>query len=268
MKKLTDEQIDFIVDQINNSQIGSNDLKEDLVDHFCCVIEDYMKQEISFKEAYNKAYHVICPNGFDEIHQETIMLLTSKRIIIMKRLMFIIGFIAVILLTTSILFKVLHLPYVRGLIMAAVVFILIELPILGVYFYKNEFAKHISYKLKYIFGFLGTALFLTASVLKMFHWPGSEITFILSLVIINFGFFPFLFYRIYKKSEKSEPHVYRSYKLKNIFGYIGLAMFLTALVFKILHLPGANAFIICTFLIITFGFLPFLFYGMYRKSLA
>ena len=56
MSKLTEEQIDFIIEQVNGSQIESKALKEDLVDHFCCVIEDYLKQGKSFEESYSKAH--------------------------------------------------------------------------------------------------------------------------------------------------------------------------------------------------------------------
>ena len=187
----------------------------------------------------------------------------------MKKLLFIFGCLVSILLITGILFKVLHWPLAGVLlILAAALFIFVLLPLSGIFFFKKEFSKHASYKFKYIFGFLGIALLLTGFVLKMNHWPGSEITLLLSLVVINFGFLPFLFYRIHKKSEEMEHSAYKSNKPKYIFGLIGVAMILTAFVFKILHLPGANALLGGAAIVINFGFLPFLFYGLYKKSMA
>jgi len=201
MNKLTDEQIDFVVSQVDKSRINSRELKEDLIDHFCCFIEDYMSEEKNFDESYIKAYEIICPNGFDEIHEETIMLLTLKMIKLMKKLLFIIGFIAAFFITTSFLFKALHLPGANAFIISAsFIIILVLLPLIFLYFYKKEFSNYISYKLKYVFGFLGVALFLTASVMKVLHWPGSALLLVLSIIVINFGFLPFLFYRMYKKS--------------------------------------------------------------------
>lgn len=201
MSKLTDEQIDFIVTQINNSQIESSELREDLVDHFCCVIEEYIKQGMNFEKSYNKAYQIVCPNGFDEIYQETILLLTSKKIIIMKKLLYLIGFITTIFLTTSFLFKALHWPFAGLLLLiSAFLLILVLLPLIFLYFYRKQFSEYVSYKLKYLFGYLGVALFLTASLLKVFHWPGSGVLLVLSVAVINFGFLPFLFYRLYKKT--------------------------------------------------------------------
>ena len=66
MKRLSDEHIDFIVSQVNDSQIESKELKEDLVDHFCCIIEDNMRQGNTFEESYEKAYQSICPGGLNE----------------------------------------------------------------------------------------------------------------------------------------------------------------------------------------------------------
>jgi len=201
MSKLSDEQVEYIEQQVNNSQIESKELQEDLIDHFCCVIEDYLDQGKTFEESYNKAYEIVCPNGFDEIYKETLLLLTSNNIIIMKKSMYILGFIATVLLTTSILFKLMHWPGAGLLIvLGAFMLIFVLLPIIALYFYKKEFSQYISYKLKYVFGFVGLGLFLAGIVGKVMHWPGWGITLVVSIAIINFGFFPFLFYRLYKKS--------------------------------------------------------------------
>ena len=269
MSSLTDEQIDFITAQINRSNIESPELKEDLIDHFCCIIEDYMDRGNGFEQSYAKAYEIICPNGFDEIYQETLLLLTSKNIHIMKKLLYVLGLIATIFFTTSLLFKVLHWPHAGILLgIGLIVFIFILLPLIFLYIYKKEFSRYISYKLKYLFGYLGAALFLSGAVLKLLHWSGSELLLLLSVAVINFGFIPFYFYRLYRKPESADQGKDSLNRLKYIFGIIGVALFLTAFVFKMLHLPGANAFFIACALVLNFGFLPFLFYGMYKKSLG
>lgn len=201
MSKLSDEQIEFIEQQVHNSQIESEELKEDLIDHFCCIIEDYLDNGKSFEEAYNTAYQIVCPNGFDEIYKETLLLLSSKNIVAMKKSMYILGFIAAVIWTTSLLFKLLHWPGAGALIiLGAFMLIFVLLPIIALYFYKKEFSRYISYKLKYILGFVGLGLFLLGIVGKIMHWPGWPIILVVSIAIINFGFFPFLFYRLYKKS--------------------------------------------------------------------
>lgn len=56
MNYLDENHIDFINKQISNSAITSKELKEDLIDHFCCLIEDEMRKRKSFKYAYYKMY--------------------------------------------------------------------------------------------------------------------------------------------------------------------------------------------------------------------
>ena len=81
-----------------------------------------------------------------------------------------------------------------------VMLVFVLLPVIALYFYKKEFSQFISYKLKYIFGFVGLGLFLIGIFFKVLHWPGWPTILVLSFAAINFGFLPFLFYRMYKKS--------------------------------------------------------------------
>ena len=267
MKRLTDEHIDFIVNEINASRLESRELKEDLVDHFSCIIEDNMKQGNTFEESYKKAYQSICPNGLNEIYQESIFLLSSKRIKIMKKLLFVSGFLVVFLQLTGIVFKIQHWP-AGGLILlaAAATLIFVFLPLIFLYFYKSEYSKYLSYKMKYIFGYLGLALLFTGSIMKLLHLPGSGWTLLISLAVLNFGFLPILFYRSYKGSEiKTNPANSFTGKLY-LLGLSGLALFLTGAVFKILHLPGAAVLLGVALIVLNFGFLPVFFYSLYKKT--
>jgi hypothetical protein len=71
MSYLTEKNIEFISRKINGSNIELNEMREDLIDHFCCAIEEDMKKGSSFDKAYDKSYQNICPDGFDEIQRET-----------------------------------------------------------------------------------------------------------------------------------------------------------------------------------------------------
>ena len=51
MSNLTDKNVEFISQIINESKIKSEDMKEDLIDHFCCAIEEEMKKGLSFKKS-------------------------------------------------------------------------------------------------------------------------------------------------------------------------------------------------------------------------
>lgn len=203
MSILSDYNIEFITQKINGSKIESTEMKEDLIDHFCCAIEEEMKKSKTFEKSYEKAYHDICPGGFDEIQRETIFLLTSKKNKAMKRLLYLSGYLTAIGTTTSVLMKVSHLA--GGQIVALVTSFLLVfffLPTLFLSLYKRKLPKSLADKLKYLSGFLGAAFLVAFVTFKISHWPGSTMIFLTSVVIIIFAFFPFLFFKMYRKSQE------------------------------------------------------------------
>jgi len=269
MKGLSSEQVDFIADEVENSEIDSDELKEDLIDHLCCAVEDYMIEGMSFDEAYGKAYQSVCPNGFGEIYEETLLLLSTKKIILMKKLLYLSGFVTTTFITTSYLFKALHLPGAAILLgISMILLVLVLLPLFLLHFFKKEFSQYMSYKMKYIFGFLGMALFITSIFFKLMHLQGAEAILLISVGVINFGFLPFFFYRLYKKDKITSDSGNIQITLKYILGFFGIVLFLTATIFKVLHYPFWPVLNIISVVIINFGFLPFVFYGMYRKSVS
>jgi len=201
MSNLTEQNLEFIIQVINRSKIESNEMKEDLIDHFCCAIEEEMRKGLNFEKSYDKAYQNICPDGFDEIQHETIFLLTSKKIKAMKRLMYVSGYLSVIGITTTVLMKFNHLAGGQIVLFStASILVFLFLPALFINLYKRELTKSISDKLKYMSGLLGVVLLVAFVVFKTSHWSGSTMIFLTSVVIFNFVFFPFLFFKMYRKS--------------------------------------------------------------------
>ena len=201
MSNLTDADVEYIFLIINGSQIKSEEMKEDLVDHFCCAIEEEMKKGLSFKESYEMAYQNICPDGFDEIQRETVYLLTFKNIKAMKRLMYLSGYLALIGITTTLFLKFSQWHYGGiSLFLTTLILIFLFLPSLFMHLYKRELSKSTSEKLKYIFGFIGVELLMVFSIFRLNHWSWSTSILLAAIVIINFAFFPFLFFKMYRKS--------------------------------------------------------------------
>ena len=201
MSNLTDDNVEFISQIIKGCNIESTEMKEDLIDHFCCTIEEEMKKGLSFQKSYDKAYQNICPNGFDEIQRETVYLLTFKKIKAMKRLMYLSGYLTVISLTTTFFLKLSGFAYGGiTLLLTAALLIFLFLPSLFVNLYKRQLTKSLSDKLKYMFGFMGAELLIVFALFRINHWPWSTSIFLAAIVIINFAFFPFLFFKMYRKS--------------------------------------------------------------------
>jgi len=201
MNYLTDKDIDFITKEISKSEIVSSDLKDDLIDHFCCAIEEDMKKGKDFQKSYDKAYQNICPDGFDEIQRETVFLLTLKKLKTMKQLLYVSGYLSAIGLTTSLFMKYFHIAGgAIALFSTFVLLIFVFLPSLFLNLYKRELTKSLSNKLKYVFGFFGVALLLVGVLFKIMHWPFGTATLLLAILVLNFAFFPFLFFKMYRKS--------------------------------------------------------------------
>jgi len=201
MSNLTEQNIEFITQIVNRSNIESIEMKEDLIDHFCCAIEEEMRKGLNFEESYDKAYQNICPDGFDEIQRETIYLLTFKKFKAMKRLMFVSGYVSAIGITTTVFMKINHIAYGQmALLLTSAILVFLFLPALFMNLYKRELTKSISDKLKYISGLLGVVLLAAFVVFKISHWSGTTMIFLTSIVIFNFVCFPFLFFKMYRKS--------------------------------------------------------------------
>ena len=201
MNSLTEDHVEFLSQIINGSKIESAEMREDLIDHFCCAIEEEMKRGESFQKSYDKAYQNICPNGFDEIQRETVYLFTFKKIKAMKKLMYLSGYLTVIGITTS-LFLIITNKAFGGItvLLTAAILIFLFLPSLFMNLYKRELTTSISEKLKYTFGFMGAELLMVFALFRINHWAWSTSIFLAAIVIINFAFFPFLFLKMYRKS--------------------------------------------------------------------
>ncbi|HEX2969401.1 MAG TPA: hypothetical protein VHO46_09880 [Bacteroidales bacterium] len=202
MSKLSEQNIDFITGIISNSRIESIEMKEDLIDHFCCAIEEDMDKGLSFEKSYKKAYQSICPNGLDEIQQETVYLLTSKKIKAMKRFTYVSGYLTAVCITTTFAMKLTHTKGGSIALLASSFFLMfLFLPSLFLNLYKREIVRSFSNKLLYMLGFVGILLLISSILFKLQHWGNVSIQLFSAVAIINFALFPLLFYKMYRKSE-------------------------------------------------------------------
>lgn len=60
---IEDKQIQQIIDEVEKSSIESEELKDDLVDHFCCLIETDIKKECRLMKRINEPIHRLALTG-------------------------------------------------------------------------------------------------------------------------------------------------------------------------------------------------------------
>jgi len=198
---IDDKYVDQIIERIDNSNIKRKELKDDLIDHFCCLIEMDMKKGVDFEQAYNRAYEQTCPNGFDEIQRETVILLNYKLLLIMKKVTFLSGFIFSAAFTLGAGLKVLHLPGAGVLLILGMAGLVgIFLPMLIINHFKRNLKTLMSEKIQWILGSLSISMMTVGSVFKAMHWQGAGILLALGILLFVFGFLPVLFFKLYRQS--------------------------------------------------------------------
>ena len=201
---IPEEYLLKVKQDMNDSGIRMNNLKDDLLDHFCCFIEEEMSRGLSFPEAYQKAKQHICPGGLIEIQQETIFLLHSKRILQMKKLLYLIGLGSSMSTGLGLLLKLMHMPGAGELLdYGVLVFAFGFLPLLVFHQLRTGYSKIISEKLQLVFLLVSSVFVASATIFKLQNMmePASLLVTIGMLVFI-FGFLPTLFFRMYTQSER------------------------------------------------------------------
>jgi hypothetical protein len=200
---ITDQHFSFISQKIKQSDISSKGIQDDLIDHFCCLVEIEMQRGNSFEEAYENAYRQTTPNGFEEIQHETFFLLNHKKIILMKQFTYIAGYLFALSTTAGAFFKVMHFPGANMMLFSGLLGLsFIFLPLLLINKFKDKVFNVMSEKLKWIFGTLSLMLILIGSTFKLLHLQGAAVIFGLGMLSFGIIFLPFLFFRMYKSSKE------------------------------------------------------------------
>tara|TARA_R110002050_G_scaffold69815_4_gene150982 strand:+ start:2154 stop:2762 length:609 start_codon:yes stop_codon:yes gene_type:complete len=199
--KLSPEQESIIENFVDAQGIKIRTLRDDLIDHLCCVVESELGKEKSFEQLLDEALEDLAPKGLTEIQHQTIFLLNSKRIIAMKKVLYLTGFIGSITLTAGVTFKLLHWPFANVLfIIGFLSLLLIFIPLLAIDRYKVSLSKAISVKTKIIMGAVAAIITGLSGLFKMMHLQGADLLLMLGALVFAFGFLPFYFFTMYKKS--------------------------------------------------------------------
>ena len=189
MRRVTDAEVAFILDDISARGVVLEDLQHNLLDHVCCIIEDEMPETEDFKEFYRKVIPRFFKHELKELQEETDQLLTFKHYYAMKKTLKIVGLGSVGLILAGALFKIFHWPgaglfYVLGM----VVFGLLFLPLMIVLKTRDEGPKLD----KFVFGlgFLVAMSVTLGTLFKIMHWPGANMLMVSSLAGFMFVFLP------------------------------------------------------------------------------
>lgn len=199
--KLSSEQVGIIREEIDKSTISIESLKDDVLDHLCCVVEIKMERGKEFETAVKEALCELAPDGLDEIQRETVFLLNSTKIIFMKKIMYTVGLLSAMAFVTGWYFGIMHFPGATALsVYGFLGFAFIYLPMMAIDYFKTNIQGALSEKLKLILGFASAILIGVSSVFKVMHLQGAVALLFMGVGLCVFGFLPFFFFSMYKKS--------------------------------------------------------------------
>lgn len=198
---LTTDQEQRIIDMVDAHDFRIPTLRDDLVDHLCCVVEYKMKNGIDFESALHQAVHEVAPKGLKQIEEETFFLINSANIISMKKTMYLIGLLSAMSICVGWTFKILHWRMGNELSMyGMMVFLFLFLPMLFISSYRHSVKKALSEKMKVVLGFSSATVLGLSIVFKFLHLQGADWMLLAGACLFSFGFLPFLFFTMYRKS--------------------------------------------------------------------
>jgi hypothetical protein len=164
----------------------------------------------------------------------------------MKKIVNIVGFVAALLLFTTVVMKSNHLPG-AGIAMALSGFaISIYLPFFLLYKPTNEISTERN--TAGIIGAISASVINLGITFKFQHWPGAGVMIVLGLSSFALIFIPLLL-KHKLSGETSERKT-----LMNTLGATGLTLFSLGLLFKIQHWPGAAILLGLSVFFLFFGY--------------
>jgi hypothetical protein len=202
--KLSKDYIDVIRYRIDQSEITMHTLKDDVLDHVCCVVEQKIKEGKSFEIALQEAFHEVAPNGLDEIQRKTFYLLKSPKIIFMKKVMYFTGLICAVTVSVGWLFATLHWSGANEIFnMGFLGFLWVFVPMLVVDRFRIRMRKPVAEKIKILLGAASGFTVGLSLVFKLLHLQGADVVLIAGMLMFMFGFLPIFFFTLYKKAVDS-----------------------------------------------------------------
>ena len=190
---LSQQQIDFILSDIKSRGIEMEDLQVSLLDHICCLIESELEPDGDFESFYRKIIPRFFKKELREIEEETILLLTFKNYYAMKKTMITTGTISVVSMIFGSFFKIMHLPGANVMLLLGIALAsLIFMPLMFILRTRetNSSRDKIVLGAGVIFGMLVSI----STLFKVFHWPGANMMWFVSLGILFFVYIPVYFF--------------------------------------------------------------------------
>ncbi len=197
---ISDEQIEYILNDIRRNGVETEDLQLNLLDHICCIIEQNLEDKDGFEDFYKETIRRFYKKELREIEEETINLLTFKNYYAMKKVMIACGAVSVAAFIFGSFFKIMHWPGAGPLLFFAILLVsLVFLPLLFILKIKEVSATRDRVILA--IGTLAGIMYFLSMLLQVMHLPGRRELWLVTLAISFFVFIPIYFFTGFRKPE-------------------------------------------------------------------
>lgn len=220
---ITEQQIEYILNDIRRNGIEMEDLQLNLLDHICCMAEHNLKEGDDFEHFYKTTIKQFYKKELKEIEVETIQLLTFKNYFMLKKIMMVSGAFSVILFLAGSFFKVMHWPGAGMLLTLAIVLIsFLFLPL--VFILKAREVNTGLEKFTIALGTLLAILFCMDILFTVQRWPGANILWYSTIALSLFIFIPLYFFTGIRKPETRTNTILTSIMLVGFTGLLFTAI--------------------------------------------
>lgn len=221
MYRISEQQIDFILNDISARGVEMESLQQNLLDHICCIIEHELEENGDFERFYQRTVKTFYKDALWEIEEETIQLLTFKNYYTMKKTMIVSGTFSAAAMSIGIFFKFMHWPGASALIILGIaVSSLVFLPLL--FTLKAKEKQNIKDKITLAIATLAGALISLAILFKVMHWPGANL-----MGTIFVGLMILVYIPVYFFSGIKNPDLKVNTIVTTIIMIMGCGLFLT-----------------------------------------
>lgn len=221
MYRISEQQIDFILNDISARGVEMESLQQNLLDHICCIIEHDLEEQGDFESFYQKTVKSFYKDALWEIEEETLQLLMFKNYYTMKKIMIVSGTFSAAVMSLGIFFKFMHWPGASILIILGIaVSSLVFLPLL--FTLKAKEKQHTKDKITLAIATLAGALISLAILFKVMHWPGANL-----LGTIFVGLMILVYIPVYFFSGIKNPDLKVNTIVTTIIMIMGCGLFLT-----------------------------------------
>lgn len=171
MYRLTDEQIEYILDDIRRGGIGLEDLQYNLLDHICCILERDLKETDDFEGVYRRTVRQFYDRELCEIEEQAIHLSNTKNHYTMKKIMLASGILSAAAFIVGSIFKIFQMPGTIVFMFVAMALMgLIFLPLMGIL--RASEKTTLPDRLVPLAAALTGSLFILSNVFALEQWPG------------------------------------------------------------------------------------------------